>query len=186
MDHQFFDSLFNGSKGWLAATFIEASTKRVQNKYYSLDSLSDFFQVCEDKSRQGWNCYFVPATMAKQGRTKQDFKESNVVWMDYDKGTSLPKFEEPLPSHVVESSPGKYHVYWQLDESVNRALAAQYGADKSGVDCTQLLRVPGTINYKYDAQTVVSVKSSYPLTYPVGDFKFFLQGSHRSLQLLTR
>ena len=192
MDIEFFNSLFNGSKGYLAATFIEASTKRVSNKYYDLADLSDFYDTCDKQSRLGWNCYFVPSVMASQGRTKQDFKESNVVWMDYDKGTALPNFEEPLPSQVVQSSPGKYHVYWHLDEpvdssaqleAINKELCRQYDADKSGVDCTQLLRVPGTFNYKYEADTVVTVLSSYPFSYPVGSFKSFLQGHRLKLHL---
>ena len=186
MDNEFFDSLFNGSKGYLAATFIEASTKKVVNKYYDLVDLAKFYDTCDKQSRLGWNCYFVPSVMARQGRTKADFKESNVVWMDYDRGDELPNFEEPFPSAVVQSSPGKFHVYWHLEqpvhdfkqiESINKELCRQYDADKSGIDCVQLLRVPGTFNYKYETDTLVTVLSSYPFSYPVGSFKAFLQGN---------
>jgi hypothetical protein len=64
---------------------------------------------------------------------------------------------------VVESSPGHYHVYVRLTrplppeeaERLNRRLALSVGADASGWDLSQVLRVPGTVNYKYPDKPVV-------------------------------
>jgi hypothetical protein len=63
----------------------------------------------------------------------------------------------PEPTAVVESSPGREQFYWILTEPVapevgellNRRLALAMGADLSGHDLTQLLRPPGTRNFKY-------------------------------------
>lgn len=74
-------------------------------------------------------------------------------------------------------------MYWLLDEAVgpwptegaNKHLiqAIGDGADKSGFDCTQLLRVPGTLNYKYDPPTPVVLRedlSNPTRVYPVATF----------------
>jgi hypothetical protein len=61
------------------------------------------------------------------------------------------------PTVLVESSPGRLQGYWRLTrpvapaygEELNRRLAAALGADPSGWDLTQLLRIPGTRNHKY-------------------------------------
>jgi RepB DNA-primase from phage plasmid len=69
------------------------------------------------------------------------------------------------PTAVIESSPGRAHLYWRLTdsippeiaESLNKRLGARIGADPSGFDLSQLLRVPSTVNYKYPERPVVRV-----------------------------
>jgi hypothetical protein len=69
------------------------------------------------------------------------------------------------PTAVVESSPGRYHGYLRLADSIppetaeklNKRLAHKIGADLSGADRTQLLRVPGTVNHKYPDLPVVRI-----------------------------
>jgi primase/DNA polymerase family protein/DNA primase RepB-like protein len=73
----------------------------------------------------------------------------------------------PPPSVIVASSPERWQAYWRLTEPVapmhgetlNRRLALAVGADPSGVDLTQVLRVPATRNFKYaDAPVVTLVR----------------------------
>ena len=88
----------------------------------------------------------------------------NLVWADLEHCTP-DKLEIP-PQCVLESSPGRFQAIWRLDEKIDPERAEDYskriaykyadlGVDKSGFDLTQLLRVPGTINYKYDGLQVV-------------------------------
>src|SRR5205823_123867 len=66
---------------------------------------------------------------------------------------------------LVASSPGRLQAYWGLTqplppahaEQLNRRLSRAIGADSSGWDLTQLLRIPGTRNWKYPDAPVVSV-----------------------------
>ncbi len=63
------------------------------------------------------------------------------------------------PSIVVESSPGRYQLYWQLSanetlekaeaKAINQCLAKHHGADPAAVDVSRLLRFPGFNNMKY-------------------------------------
>ncbi|HSH82424.1 MAG TPA: DNA-primase RepB domain-containing protein, partial [Herpetosiphonaceae bacterium] len=62
-------------------------------------------------------------------------------------------------------SPGRLQAYWRLTEPVdtptaehyNRRLAQHLGADATGWDATQLLRIPNTVNHKYPEKPLVTV-----------------------------
>lgn len=66
------------------------------------------------------------------------------------------------PSIVVQSSPGRYQLYWQLAEGetlskeeakvINQCLAREHGADRAAVDVSRLLRLPGFKHMKYRNQ----------------------------------
>ena len=181
---EFIESLFKGSTGYLAAAYRKGSDGTFRNRVYQLPNLEPFYKDVAEASSKGYDCYFVPAVLAGTSRKKAFFKESRVAWVDYDKATPQPPLPEGKePSYVVESSPGKYHMYWLLDEAVgpwptegaNKHLiqAVGDGADKSGFDCTQLLRVPGTLNYKYDPPQPVRILEEYSKPtqhYPVASF----------------
>jgi hypothetical protein len=67
------------------------------------------------------------------------------------------------PSIVVESSAGRYQLYWQLAEgqtlskeeakAINQCLSREYGADPAAVDVARLLRLPGFKHMKYRSHT---------------------------------
>lgn len=76
------------------------------------------------------------------------------------------------PSIVVESSPGRYQLYWQLLENetlekaeakaINQRLAEDHGADPAAVDVSRLLRLPGFMHMKYrDAGKTPIVTANY-------------------------
>ncbi len=78
-------------------------------------------------------------------------------WADLD--DCNPAELEIEPTITVESSPQRWQAYWKFEEPVNALEAediskriayahAHQGADKSGWDLTQVLRVPGTKNFK--------------------------------------
>ncbi len=89
---------------------------------------------------------------------------------DQDKGATLEVIENltPRPS-VVISSGGGWHCYWLLEnpfildgpEALERAKQAQYGwveytgGDGGAKDLARVLRVPGTLNHKYDPPRLV-------------------------------
>lgn len=81
--------------------------------------------------------------------------------MDYASQEQLETLKELCPpSLTVESSPGRFHFYWLLEdrlapdsmdeiESINRAML-KFGADKAATDCSRLLRLPGFMNQKHE------------------------------------
>lgn len=100
------------------------------------------------------------------GRRKGNVKVCPVAWSDLD--TAHPDKVQPVPSLVVETSPGRFHGYWrtetamepQVAEELSRRIAYAHhahGADLGGWDLTQVLRVPGTHNHKYPELPEVTV-----------------------------
>jgi hypothetical protein len=69
----------------------------------------------------------------------------------------------PLPTHIVYSG-GGLHLYWALDASLEKAVWQEYAKKLKAItealgfladpartaDIASVLRIPGTLNYKYD------------------------------------
>lgn len=95
--------------------------------------------------------YFCPHGFYKNRRLKDYAEMPNLLWADLDEVN--PRKIQPMPTIAWQSSPGRYQAIWVLDttmeESVNRRLTYVIGADKGGWDLTQVLRIPGTQNFKY-------------------------------------
>jgi hypothetical protein len=102
--------------------------------------------------------YYSVAQFAERGRKIEDVLPSHWLWADLDEvhptqGAGLGF----LPTVAVESSPGRYQALWRLTrelkpktlEKLNRGLSYALDADRGGWDLTQVLRIPGTRNYKY-------------------------------------
>lgn len=116
--------------------------------------------------------YFTPALFRSRKRTLEFCVGSQVAWVDQD-GPQRTAEEGsrpavlPAPGLVVASgSPGRSHRYWRSESflgagstlgATNRKLAQIYGADKSGVDPTQLLRLPGSLNHKHNPPKPVEI-----------------------------
>jgi hypothetical protein len=113
------------------------------------------------KAEEGREVYFCVHLLSAARRIKDNATPVRALWGDLD-GVPVPN-GRLMPTAVVESSPGRYHAYWRLDselppetaEDLNRRIACEISADPSGFDLTQLLRVPGTINYKHAQGPVV-------------------------------
>ena len=102
------------------------------------------------------NLYFCPTPFREPRRIKANVIGSRFLWADLD--AAKPERCKPLPQIAWASSPKRYAALWRLNdvhvpeviEPTNRALSyAIVDADKTGWDLTQVLRIPGTKNYKY-------------------------------------
>lgn len=104
--------------------------------------------VRENKDKDVWFC---PHGFSKDRRLKPYAVPGNLLWADLDEAD--PRKCEIKPTIAIESSPGRFVGLWMVDEKMteetNRRLTYALGADVSGWDFTQVLRVPGTVNYKY-------------------------------------
>jgi hypothetical protein len=123
--------------------------------------------------------YYCPQLFSSRKRKKEEVKECPTAWADLD--TCGPEVLKVEPSILVESSPGRWQALWRFEtpqaphvaEDVSRRIAyyhAADGADRSGWDLTQLLRVPGTPNLKYTGKPTVAIKKIIPTIYDVDDF----------------
>lgn len=112
------------------------------------------------------NLYFCPQLFNDRIREKGNVEHAPNIWADLDYCNPDNLMVEP--SLVLESSPDRFQALWCLEkdmdpddaEEMSRRIAythAHEGADRSGWDLTQLLRVPYTYNFKYMEGTELPV-----------------------------
>jgi hypothetical protein len=156
-----FLSLFSGSRGPHGLTEPRAA-------YFAwTGELPAALRWVEREAAEERELYQCAHLLTKWRRRKDDAAPLASLYVDLDHGT-LAGTAVVAPSLVVQSSPGRLQCYWHLTEpvrpevgeAVNRRLVQAVGADKTGWDLTQLLRVPGTRNFKYDDQPLVKVLSA--------------------------
>jgi hypothetical protein len=110
-----------------------------------------------------WNddLYFTPMVFSRPQRTRENAKATSRLWADLDGAD--PREIDPVlyPTIAWETSPGRYAAVWCMGAirpettergGENHRLTIAVGADPSGWDTTQLLRVPGSRNNKREYQ----------------------------------
>jgi hypothetical protein len=119
-----------------------------------------------DESIMTHDMWFCPMTFDKPQRAKECVLDCPSVWSDLD--TCPPASLLIEATTLIESSPGRYQGLWMTDELLDPDVAedlskriayyhAEEGADKSGWDITQLLRIPLTLNFKYQPPATVQI-----------------------------
>lgn len=154
--------LFGEARGFLCLLLGRRAGNRlvaVHERYFRWpDEASGAAHHAQAAAQDGSEVYFCVHLLTERRRKKETALPISALWCEVDRplGPEWPDII-PLPSARVESSPRKYHFYWRLTrpiapaeaERINGALAQALGGDPSGGDLTQVLRVPGTTNYKY-------------------------------------
>lgn len=142
----------------------------------------------EQQALQDWistsslegNVYLAPGLFNEKKATKDSFKHSNVVWVEFDGSSKIEFNGVPEPDVVVQTSSATHiHCYWKTKpangdtiENINRRLTYFFRADNSGWDCTQVLRPPGTLNHKY-AKPIETELVKFKPVYLKRDFSQF-------------
>lgn len=157
-----------GAEGYLGVTRVTRSQDPKENKRWGsfsnlypevTNGTADLTNAVPEGS-QNWEWYFTPAVLSEPNRTQVKFKQSNVIWIDFDEPVDWENMN-PAPSIVVQTSQEKFHCYWLMDEPITDVHSMRYwcsrflnhfGGDLSGFDATQLLKLPYGRNLKLGAK----------------------------------
>ena len=103
----------------------------------------------EDDNRAGMGAFMTVNHTDLQGRTAANITEVAAYFADFD-GAALPATWPRPPTAIVESSPGRYHVYWRvlnapltLFSHVQKHLSVLFGSDPKVTDLPRVMRLPG-------------------------------------------
>lgn len=109
------------------------------------------------RERAGDDLYWCPSLFERNRRGMELAMDEHALWADLDEVDPRSLDEYP-PTVAWETSPGHYQALWLLGQGdlqgaswpgqENQRLTYYIGADISGWDTTQLLRVPGWPNHK--------------------------------------
>ena len=125
-------------------------------------SIRELFPKLQEYNQGGWGIFVCINAMDGNGRELVNVQHIRTHVVDLDNTlTSAASYEQaikthPAPQMAVQSSPGKYHLYWLVQPYVGnefytmhqRKLAQIYDGDKSIIDPTRVLRVPGFYHLK--------------------------------------
>jgi len=154
----FFRMAYKNEPGYVCLATMTTDMKDFKETFFEWPrQIEDMIQWVDGKNFDS-NVYFCPQLLDKRRRDKEHVKTCTNVWADLD--TCHPDQLMVRPTVSVESSPGRFQALWCLAEPLDPVSAeniamriayyhAGHGADRSGWDLTQLLRVPRTFNFKY-------------------------------------
>lgn len=142
---------------YFCITTISRVSKRVKDHFFQWPiKKPELEQFVDRYDSERYNIYFCPTPFINPRRKKAYVIGSKLLWADLDPVN--PRKCEFKPQIAWKSSDQRYACLWILDdfypadiiEPRNKAMSYSVGADKGGWDLTQLLRLPGTTNHKYD------------------------------------
>ncbi len=136
---------------------VHPDGRRIQ-AYGTLESM---LQRLDQRNREGFGIFVAVNAITPSydkgyaRRRASDVSRVRAVFADWDRPNVNPPEALLMPSMYVETSPGKYHIYWLVDdlpllkfEQVQRGIAMWMGSDASVVDLSRELRVPGFMHTK--------------------------------------
>ena len=168
--------------------------KTVQ-KFIPLAAIESIPKILENHIKQ-YNCYFGVATRVEGDGSKNGTIQIPALWVDLDlyklsdkqKEESRQRYRDfPLkPTFVIDSGGGRY-LLWILREPASKEevskvenllkrLAVYFHGDESATDASRILRIPGSLNHKYQHTPPVIIKDfDLERQYNLDDFDFLAE-----------
>jgi hypothetical protein len=175
-------SLQKGKYFFLSTKTSDGKFKHHLFERNEIKTVASFLRDNADK-----DIYWCVHGFSKPIRQKEFALTPNLLWADLD--AVDPRKCKPKPTIAIESSPGRYVGLWFTDrpitEDLNRRLTYYLGADHGGWDLTQLLRVPGTVNYKYPSTPKVRILWDDGPSWKINDIEKLLPEEEQADESLT-
>jgi RepB DNA-primase from phage plasmid len=156
MARKFLDALGGGTFAF--QTFDDDATRKNRSLGRVLHgTINQHFTSLEKLNAKGAGIFATINRTDGKGRKRDNVVGIRAVFVDLDGAPLAPIMQWALPPHiVVESSPGRYHAYWLVDDTValteftglQKKLAKLFGGDPKVHDLPRVLRLPGFIHRK--------------------------------------
>lgn len=124
----------------------------------------------ESMNTAGYGIFMTVAAMDGVGRSLENVSMIRAHYVDLDGIDAEQHYQaaaagQPAPSFAVQTSPGKWHVYWVVQhypsdidrfQLMQRKLRQTYNGDKAVIDAARVMRLPGTYHRKTDTPYLVT------------------------------
>jgi RepB DNA-primase N-terminal domain/Primase C terminal 2 (PriCT-2) len=139
-------------------------------------------------NNQGAGVFVVINETDGKGRSTENIVRVRAVFADLDGGPLAPILQGKLEPHIiVESSPGKFHVYWRVDgmrlddfSAVLKAVIERFNSDPSVHDLPRVMRLPGFFHCKGEPFPVRIISTFDAVAYPAKNFERCNEAPHIS------
>lgn len=160
---RFFDFMIEDGEGLTLQTFHDSKRDRKDVARVMHSGLDANIAELSRLQRDGAGVFWMVNEGDGAGRQEVNVTAVRYLFADTDGAPLAPLLTLP-PHMVVQSSPGRYHVYWRVVDCpldrfkpVQRAIAEKFGTDKSVSDLPRVMRVPGFIHQK-DTPFLVKIR----------------------------
>ena len=180
------------SEDWVAVFLKSYESERTMQRVGPIRFIaSGRFQAWLRSLNQAhWNVYVSVNAVApnRRSRARDAIRAVRHVFLeaDHDGPHVLASLAErpdlPPPSYLVQSSRNRVHVFWRVSgfvcdevERLQKKLARELATDPAATSCSQLTRLPGFRNHKYEPAPLITmmygrVNRVYaPADFPVSD-----------------
>lgn len=162
MAKQYIDALTGGNDEAITFQFF-TDNKRIKAEITGKDPLASHthkklpidFTFAEIKQKKGAGVWVMVNAGNGLGRSATNVIRVRSFFIDLDGSPWEPAAEALKPHMRVESSPGKWHLYWLVDDcnlgqfkTIQQVIAKKYAGDKACCDLPRVLRVPGFYHVK--------------------------------------
>jgi hypothetical protein len=181
----FFKYLFGTMiNGFVCLAQISKGRDQFREEFFQWPEQLDDMIIYVGKRTGTHNLYVCPQILRKPIRKKEHVLTCPSAWADLD--TCSPGECIVPPTISIETSHGRYQAYWLFEEpflpedaeAISRRIAYYHsfqGADRSGWDLTQMLRVPHTTNFNHGEGEPVKVLEATRARYRMDDFEKYPQ-----------
>jgi P4 family phage/plasmid primase-like protien len=136
-------------------TFDDSAAKRKALARNIRATLEDAWPALEALNREGAGVFVMVNEADGAGQKSDNVTRIRAVFGDTDGAPVEPLIAALKPHLVVESSPGRHHVYWRVCDCalekfkpIQAAIAAAYGTDRNVIDLPRVMRLPGFYHHK--------------------------------------
>lgn len=153
-------------RGWVFFPHIDREAQRRTGMRRAGFSENDGFRWPRDRQKiidhmdahRDMDLYWCPSIFEYPHRKVEYAMDEQCLWADLDEADPRKIDSDYTPTIAWQTSPGRYQALWIVKNgdmlgaswpgNENQRLTYHIGADKSGWDTTQLLRIPGWKNHK--------------------------------------
>lgn len=154
MANRFFDILTDGKDDAITFQFFDDKDKK-SKAFHCHMKRSAGYALPYKKQKEGCGVWVMVNAGDGKGRRGENVVSVRSFFIDLDGSPWEPAAKALNPHMRVESSPGRWHLYWLVDDCplgqfklIQQAIAAKFNGDKSCCDLPRVLRVPGFYHLK--------------------------------------
>lgn len=133
----------------------DASGVGLQRRFKVRGTLVEIAKLLIKRNDEGDAVFFTVNETDGNGAGKKNIVRARCLVLDLDDAL-LPRKWRIQPHLIVETSPGKHHVYWAINptediaayENISRRLAAKYQGDENVCDASHIFRVATFLHHK--------------------------------------
>jgi len=167
MANQYLDAVSGSKKEQITFQFFNDKDKKTGTPSFRHLKRNPDYAFLHNKQKAGYGIFAMVNAGNGKGRSAKNVVKVRAIFIDLDGSPWEPAADLLRPHLRVESSPGRWHLCWLVEDcslgqfkGIQQALARKFDGDKSCCDLPRVLRVPGFWHLKKNPVMTVLVEDN--------------------------